>query len=71
VPQVGADGVRLAVDQLGGQLQVVEALVPELPLGRFARRPASRNPSTAVSWRIPAIIYSTQASSASVAYPRS
>ena len=33
VPQVGAHSVRLAVDQLGGQLHVVKALVPELPLG--------------------------------------
>ena len=33
VPQVRADGVRLAIDQFGGQFQVVEGLVPELPLG--------------------------------------
>jgi len=32
VPQVGPDGIGLAVDQLGAQLELVERLVPELPL---------------------------------------
>jgi hypothetical protein len=33
VPQVRADGVRPPVDELGRQPEVVERLVPELPLG--------------------------------------
>ena len=41
MPQVRADGVRLAVDQLGGELGVVEGLVPELPLGLRGEDPLS------------------------------
>jgi hypothetical protein len=41
VPQVRADGVRLAVDQLGRELGVVEGLVPELPLGLRGEDPVS------------------------------
>ena len=41
VPQVGADRVRLAVDQLGAQLELVERLVPELLLGLRLQDPVA------------------------------
>ncbi len=39
MPQIRADGVRPAVDQLSGELGVMEGLVPELPL-----RPRGEDP---------------------------
>jgi hypothetical protein len=41
VRQVGTDGVWPAVDELGAQLQVVEGLVPELPLGLRSEDPVA------------------------------
>ena len=41
VPQVGANGVRPAVDQLGAQLKLVERLVPELLLGLRLQDPVA------------------------------
>jgi hypothetical protein len=37
VPQVRADRVRAAVDELGAQGELVKGLVPELPLGLGSR----------------------------------
>jgi hypothetical protein len=39
VPQVGADRVRVAVDDLGREFEAMELLVPELPLRVRAEDP--------------------------------
>ncbi len=41
VPEIGAHRSRVAVDQLGGQVEPVELLVPELTLGVRAEDPAA------------------------------
>jgi hypothetical protein len=41
VPQVRADRVRPAVDELGAQGELVKGLVPELPLGLGSQDPIS------------------------------